>query len=162
MRPENSLKGQKLQMHYDYVCVLSVLSLDMCFTGPVAGLLKHFNSKLKRVPPLLLLEDICDAFFIKHPSQHGNNSAGNHHMEISKSPPGQTLCNAKEKTIYVLPVELTVQRFVLVSTVVIQPLDGAVSTEILHWIRVQTNCEVTQRGEIMCPSHRIGNTQSYT
>lgn len=86
--------------------------------------------KVKSLPALLLLEDICDSLFIKSPSQHGNDSAGSHHIEISNTPPGQSLCTEHRKNMQTSTNQhkKLQSSTVLRCTVTLEPLDGALST----------------------------------
>lgn len=45
------------------------------------------------LPALLLVEDLSQPLSVDAASQHGNEAAGDHHMQVSNTPPGQRLCN---------------------------------------------------------------------
>lgn len=45
------------------------------------------------LPALLLVEDLSQPLSVDAASQHGNEGAGDHHMQVSNTPPGQRLCN---------------------------------------------------------------------
>lgn len=50
------------------------------------------------LPALLLVEDLSQLLSIDAPSQHGDKSAGDHHMQVSNAPPGQSLCREARRT----------------------------------------------------------------
>lgn len=52
----------------------------------------------RKFSALLQVEDLWDCLSVESPSHHGNNRAGNQHVEISHAPPGQSLCQVGGQT----------------------------------------------------------------
>lgn len=79
------------------------------------------------LPALLLVEDLSQLLSIDAPSQHGDKSAGDHHMQVSNAPPGQSLCREARRN-----TGRQVKSASADCADAAKPLDGADSPSKLH------------------------------